>query len=456
MKSKTMNRRDFLKLQASLALSSSSLLSLLGAFSPLQAASFSDYKALVCIFLEGGNDAFNMVVPTTTTGYDDYKLIRGDISVPKDELLPLKNTDYGLYNMPAMQEMFNADKLAIIANVGTLVRPITKIEFEAGIANPPQLFSHIDQQKQWMSANSNRLEKSGWAAKAANLLENLNDFTNISVDGSNFMQFGGDKPAFEISGDIHPFNNYGYSDPDSKISFDEILHQIIQREVESDHILIKAYADNQIQNIAYRESVSQAMENALEFNFTSTLDDEPGIPLAKQLEMIAKLISVHAQLPGSPKRQIFFARLHGFDHHDLQTIDHPLKLNYLNNVLQEFQDAITSMQLSDQVTTFTASDFGRSLVPNGNGTDHGWGGHALVMGGAVKGGQIYGEFPELTVVSGEYTSEYITNSGRVIPTTSAEQYLATLASWFGSYSDSELEIIFPNLNNFNEKNLGFI
>ena len=456
MQSKAMNRRDFLKLQASLALSSSSLLSLLGAFSPLKAETFSDYKALVCLFLEGGNDAFNMIVPTSTAAYDDYAQIRGKLSVPRDALFPLKNTDYGLYNMPAMQEMFNSDKLAIIANVGTLMRPVTKEEFEAGIDNPPQLFSHIDQQKQWMTANSTAIEASGWAARAANLLESMNDFTNISVDGSNFMQSGGAKPAFEISGDIHPFDSYGYTDPGSKAAFGEILHQIIQREVESDHLLVKAYADNQIKNIEYRESVSEALESAAEFDFISTLDNEPGIPLAKQLEMIAKLISVHSQLPNAPKRQIFFARLHGFDHHDLQTTDHPLKLNYLNNVLREFQDALESMQLSDQVTTFTASDFGRSLVPNGNGTDHGWGGHALVMGGAVRGGCIYGEIPELKMTAGGYTSRYITNSGRVIPTTSVEQYLATLASWFGAYSTSELERIFPNLNRFDEKNLGFI
>ncbi|MDD3592888.1 DUF1501 domain-containing protein [Sulfurovum sp.] len=456
MKSKTMNRRDFLKLQASLALSSSSLLSLLGVFSPLKAEEFSDYKALVCVFLEGGNDAFNMIVPTSAAAYDDYAKIRGNLSVSKDALLPLKNTEYGLFTMPAMQEMFNADKLAIIANVGTLIRPVTKEEFEAGIAHPPQLFSHIDQQKQWMTANSNTLEPSGWAARAANLIENRSDFTNISVDGSNFMQSGGAKPAFEISGDIRPFDHYGYADPDSKAAFDGILHQIIQREVESEHLLVKAYADNQIKNIDYRESVSGALEGASDFHFASTLDNEPGVPLAKQMEMIARLISVHAQLPNTPKRQIFFARLHGFDHHDLQMTDHPLKLNYLNSVLREFQDAVESMQLSEQVTTFTGSDFGRSLVPNGNGTDHGWGGHALVMGGAVKGGRIYGEIPELKMTAGGYTSDYITKTGRVIPTTSVEQYLATLAAWFGSYSVSELESIFPNLNGFDEKNLGFI
>ncbi|HEO99260.1 MAG TPA: DUF1501 domain-containing protein [Epsilonproteobacteria bacterium] len=456
MRSKTMDRRDFLKLQASLALSSSSLLSLLGAFSPLKAEELSDYKALVCVFLEGGNDAFNMIVPTSTAAYNDYAKIRGSLSVPKDALLPLKNTDYGLFNMPAMQEMFNADKLAIIANVGTLIRPVTKEEFESGIAHPPQLFSHIDQQKQWMTANSHTIELSGWAARAANLLENRSDFTNISVDGSNFMQSGGEKPVFEISGDIHSFDSYGYAEPDSKAAFDGILDQIIQREVESEHLLVKAYADNQIKNIDYRTSVSEALEGASDFRFVSTLDNEPGVPLAKQLEMIARLISVHTQLPNAPKRQIFFARLHGFDHHALQAADHPLKLNYLNSVLREFQDAIESMQLSEQVTTFTASDFGRSLVPNGNGTDHGWGGHALVMGGAVKGGRIYGEIPELKMTAGGYTSDYITKTGRVIPTTSAEQYLATLASWFGPYSTSELERIFPNLNSFMEKNLGFI
>lgn len=456
MKKKQINRRDFLKLQASLALSSSSLLSLLGAFSPLKAEESTDYKALVCVFLEGGNDAFNMVVPTSASAYSEYTKIRGDLSVPKDALLPLKNSDYGLFNMPALQEMFNSDKLAIVANVGTLIRPITKQEFSTGVSNPPQLFSHIDQQKQWMTANSNAIESSGWAARAADILSNNNDFTNISVDGSNFMQFGGEKAAFEISGTINPFRNYGYNDPDSMFAFDEILHQIIQREAESEHILIKAYAENRVKNIDYRTSVSEALEDAEAFNFTSSLDNEPGVPLAKQLEMIAKLISVHTQLPNAPKRQIFFARLHGFDHHALQMRDHPLKLNYLSTALQEFQNAIERMNLSEQVTTFTASDFGRSLVPNGNGTDHGWGGHAFVMGGAVKGGEIYGDIPELKSLSGSYSSEYITDSGRVIPTTSVEQYLATLASWFGPYSSTELETLFPNLNNFDKQTLGFI
>lgn len=451
-----MDRRDFLKLQASLALSSSSLLSLLGSVTSLKAEELTDYKALVCVFLEGGNDAFNMIVPTATAAYNDYAKIRGSLSVPQDQLLSLKDTGYGIFNMTSMQTMFNSDKAAIIANVGPLIRPINKQEFEANIANPPQLFSHIDQQKQWMTANSNTIEQSGWAARAANHLSYNNDFTNISVDGSNFMQFGGDKPTFDISGTIKPFNNYGYTDTDSSADFQDLLFNIMQRDTENENLLVKAYAQNQVKNVDYRENVSEAMNNAAPFNFQSKLDGESGVPFAKQLEMIAKLISVHSQLPDAPKRQIFFARLHGFDHHALQASDHPLKLNYLSNALQEFQDAIDSMQLSDQVTTFTASDFGRSLVPNGNGTDHGWGGHALVMGGSVKGGQVYGEIPELKVAADGFTSDYITQSGRVIPTTSVEQYLATLALWFGGYDESELETIFPNLSSFVEKNLGFL
>ncbi|MCO4846243.1 MAG: DUF1501 domain-containing protein, partial [Sulfurovum sp.] len=272
MKPKHITRRDFLKLNASLALSSSSLLSILGAFSPAKAATLTDYKALVCVFLSGGNDSFNMIVPTSETAYDDYQKIRGTLSVPKDQLLSLKNTNYGIYNMPQMREMFNNDKLAVIANVGTLIKPIDKYEFAAGVANPPQLFSHIDQQKQWMVANSSTIEQSGWAAKAANTLINNNDFTNISVDGSNFMQFGGEKPPFEISSVIDKFNNYGYiNDAISSNDFDEILHQIIQRETENDNLLIKAYASNQITNISYRESVSDALNSASDLTFSSTL-----------------------------------------------------------------------------------------------------------------------------------------------------------------------------------------
>lgn len=457
MKSTHMTRRDFLKLNASLALSSSSLLSILGAFSPVKAATFTDYKALVCVFLAGGNDSFNMIVPTSEIEYDDYQKIRGTLSIPKDQLLSLKNTNYGIYNMPQMQEMFNRDSLAVIANVGPLIKPIDKYAFAAGVANPPQLFSHIDQQKQWMMANSSAIEQSGWAAKTANTLLNDNDFINISVDGSNFMQFGGEKPSFEISGSIDKFNNYGYvNDSISSNDFDEILHQIIQRETDHENLLIKNYAENQIKNIYYRENISDALKNANDLTFTSTLPNESGTPLVKQLELIAKLISIHSELPNTPKRQIFFARLHGFDHHALQSTDHPKKLKYLNDALNEFQNALNGMNLSDNVTTFTASDFGRSLVPNGNGTDHGWGGHALVMGGAVKGGKIYGNIPEVKLTENGYTSDYITQSGRVIPTTSVEQYLATLASWFGVSSPDELETIFPNINSFDTKNLGFI
>jgi uncharacterized protein (DUF1501 family) len=459
MKTTQINRRDFLKLNASLVLSSSTLLSLLGALQPAKAATtnYTDYKALVCVFLEGGNDAFNMMVPTSDIAYDNYQKIRGTLSVPKEQLLPLKNTDYGIFNMPQLQEMFNNDKLAIVANVGTLIRPINKNEFETGIANPPQLFSHIDQQKQWMTSNSSTIEQSGWAARTANTFPNNNDFTNISVDGSNFMQSGGQKPTFEISGTINRFNNYGYvNDPVSSSDFDEILHKIIDREVDHENLLVKAYAQNQIKNIAYREDISDAIENAGDFTFTSTLDNETGTPFAKQLELIAKLISIREELPGSPKRQIFFARLHGFDHHDFQVADHPKKLKYLNDALSEFQATLDTLGLSDKVTTFTSSDFGRSLVPNGNGTDHGWGGHTIVMGGAVKGGKIYGPVPELKMDTNGYTSDYITDNGRVIPTLSTEQYLATITSWFTGYSESQLENIFPNLVNFNEKNIGFI
>jgi uncharacterized protein (DUF1501 family) len=450
MKNRKINRRDFLKYNAALALNSMSLLSILGSFDKVQASTSDDYKALVCIFLEGGNDGYNMLVPTSNIDYDNYKKIRGTLALSKDSLLgniPHHNKTYGFHqSMSDIHKLYENGKLAVLANVGTLVHPTTKVEYENEQNLPFHLFSHSDQTKIWMAGNSKQTEKSGWAARLANTLPNNNNFTNISVGGNNFLQSGGDKSSLEISYTIDSFDNF------NSLAFSNLYQKILARDKNNQNRLIQAYANLEENNINYRNSIVSALSTAKDFNFQSRIHCVSDInSFYKQMEFIAKLISVSAQMPGSPRRQIFFAKLRHWDTHDKQMEKHAKLLEYLSQTMYEFQSTMDFLNISDKVTTFTSSEFGRSLVPNNNGTDHGWGSHALIMGGAVNGGKIYGDIPELEHSGGQYTSPYITDSGRVIPTTSIEQYFAKLGEWFDIPVD-KLNDIFPNLQAFSYMN----
>jgi uncharacterized protein (DUF1501 family) len=397
---KDFNRREFIKTTAAVTAATMA--------SPLMASKKStvgeDYKAIVCVLLEGGADSFNMVVPKDASTYAKYKEARPEIAVARDKLRTLKNSNYGFHpDMPRMQRMFNHKNLAVIANVGTLTRPVSRSEVKAIkrgeviLGLPNQLFSHVDQRDMWMSTG---VETSGWAARVAD--EFGTDHTNISAGGQNVMQQGGAKQSF-------------------------IAHDDVFGLIEDPQGIMKKLK---------RLGVDVSFEKD---------DTQVGKSLGEQLEMVAKLIEARKDA-NFPSRQIYFVRYDGWDSHEREKDN---LIDHLDRSLGAFAVALEQLGLSDKVTTFTTSDFGRTITTNGKGVDHGWGGHAFAFGGAVNAG-IYGQMPKI-----ERNSPDALANNAVVPTTSVEQYMATLVEWLGD-GKVDLEKVFPNLASFDKKSLGFM
>lgn len=449
-----MNKRQFLKslLAASAGMSSYTALgqqlSLLNAVS--NTSSLSGYKALVCIFLYGGNDSYNMLVPTAPSEYQIYSDVRQNLALAQDSLLPLTTTSTLPYAvgvpdyMQAIADLFGQGQLAFVNNVGPLVEPTVKSQIENGSAKlPPQLFSHNDQQSLWQTASSNLGDLSGWAGRMADLLsgpESQPVSMNISLAGNNITQTGSLVQPYSVNADgVQMFDALN---PEQQWNSQRIglLDQLMATD---NHALGNAY--QAIMNRARTSAVlvNQALASgpALETTFG---DD----PLSQELAMTAKLISVRSAL--NMNRQTFFIGYGGWDTHDRQLQDHPRLLATLGDALVSLNAALNELGLSDSVTVFTASDFGRTLTSNGDGTDHGWGGHQLVMGGAVQGGQFYGTMPALALGSNDDVGD-----GRMLPTTATEEYFAQFARWFG-LTDAEIALVFPTLSRFNQDNLDFL
>lgn len=450
-----MNRRDVLKSMLAAGVGMSSMAATANQLKVLKAMTsqtrFDDYKALVCVFLYGGNDSYNMLIPTESSDYQTYAAVRQNLAIEQASLLPLltsSDVPYQLGLPPSMAsagELFSQQKLAFVSNVGPLVEPTTKADITANrIALPPQLFSHNDQQKLWELANNDINGINGWAGRVADLLLDVNPESSISLNlslaGNNVMQTAQNKPLYSLTSagvdmfaGLNPRNNWN----ERRISAFDRLAAMEQ------HELGKSYRGifNRARNNAL--VVSSALDTAPELQQSFADND-----LENNLAMVAKLISVQQQL--GMQRQIFFVGLGGWDTHDRQNEDHPQLLATLANGLKIFELALQELGVSEQVTTFTSSEFGRTLTSNGDGTDHGWGGHHMVMGGAVQGGQIYGQLPSLELNSDDDIGE-----GRIIPTTSSESYAATLAKWFG-LTDSEIATVFPTLNRFDAPMLNFV
>ncbi len=450
---KQLNRRDFLKHSLAGVATASPLMAMLGSLSQLEAAEVDgEYKAIVCVLLEGGADAFNMVAPLQQDAYDAYKAVRQGMALQRDTLLPITD-DYGLRdNMASMQTLFEAHKLAIIANVGTLVKPTTRKEIEEGSAIlPSQLFAHNTQRDLWMLGSAKKVLRNGWAARAGDAFyPTPNPYFNVTVAGNNLMQLGGKAEAIAfddayISPDTMRY--YGFGPESGGDALGNVYQDMYEAKQSDGNKLMAAFARRRVGKLKQQETLGGTLfEGVQAFDTFDTGTHETGKPLGKQLEVVAKILSVKENFPGQRKRQIFFVNHHGWDTHDG---DNEHQVGYLSESLGTFQDALEKMGIAESVTTFTISDFGRSLSPNGAGTDHGWGSHAFVMGAAVKGGEIYGTMPQLTPNSPDAWID------RMIPTTAMESYLATIVKWFGA-SESELHDIFPNLNSFAVKKLGFL
>jgi len=463
------SRRDFLRAAASSCLAGIGGGALYGQFGLVNSAlaascssysAVSDYKALVCVYLAGGNDSYNMLIPSDTTRYTTYGNARGSLAVARGSLLPLavqgaaSGETYGLHpNCNEIGSLFNAGKGAFIVNVGTLRQPTTKSQYlTAGYPLPPLLFSHLDQQGQWQYGQPASHGITGWGGLAADRLAVLNPGAtlpmSISLSGTNRFQTGVQVQPYCVSGGgvVGPV---GYDGASGAAAANAIAQ-----------MLANAYPD------PLTRSYNAVLNNAIDYAATlsTALATGPAInapfpannPLADALKMIARIISVRGAL--KVKRQIFFVTMGGFDTHHDQLADQPALFTQLSQALGAFyQCTANDLGIPGAVTTFTQSEFGRTLNSNGGGTDHAWGGVQFVMGGAVRGGKLYGA----PGASGTLFPNQILNGpdclarGQTIPTVSSDQYSATLAAWLGMQS-CDIANVFPFLKNFSSPNLGFV
>ncbi|MBT0668294.1 DUF1501 domain-containing protein [Novosphingobium profundi] len=454
------SRRTFLRRTSQMALAgvaAAPLLSSLDLIRTASAATSTDYKALVCVFLHGGNDYANTIVPYDADNHTLYAMLRNKIAIGRSDLgatvlSPANDLEGRQYALnPALSSLapqFAAGKMAVLLNVGTLIEPTTRTQyFNQTVQLPPKLFSHNSQQAYVATSNSDA-GASGWGGRIGDFVQAYNSnpqLTCISA-GQQSVFLSGDTVNPYCIGKTGAVDLLGGS---SLLLGSADLHEALLQSMTA--------GDTNIFGGDYAALTSRSQDMAGTVN--AALDSVPAsqFPMFSasnafidQLRIIARMIAVSSEL--GAKRQVFFVGLGGWDMHSGLLARHEAMLGTLGGGLSAFQDALEQLGVAQQVTTFTASDFGRTLASNGDGSDHGWGGHQLIMGGAVNGGRIYGTPPKV----GINTSDDV-GSGRLIPTTSVDQYAATLARWFG-VSDSDLPLLLPNLANFDRStwNLGIV
>nr|MBO2514853.1 hypothetical protein [Gammaproteobacteria bacterium] len=440
----TVSRRELMVMAGSLGLS----LGVPGGLAVGQSARLDDYKALVCVFLFGGNDSFNMLVPRGSAEYAAYAASRENMALPRDTLLPIAPVGYGASDfglhpaMPELRDLFESGAAAFVVNVGPLIEPTTKEAYlDKAVRRPPMLFSHRDQQTQWNRLYTGPESKSGWAGRVADLLAasvvQQQLMMNISLNGTAELQAGDIERAYTM-GSTGPATFPGLGSSSQRR---RLFEQLLRAHYES--IYARAYGEVHLRALRTIDFVKQALDQAppLAAQF-------PDSELGEQLNTVARLIAVRERL--DMRRQIFFTGIGGFDTHDAQLARHANLLADVSAALAAFHEATVELGVADRVTTFTQSDFGRTLTSNGDGTDHGWGGVQIVMGGAVRGRALYGEYPPL-----ELGGPNDVGRGRLIPGISADQYAATLARWFG-VPETDLDAVAPHLRNFAERDLGFM
>jgi uncharacterized protein (DUF1501 family) len=435
------------------------------------------YKALVCLFMAGGNDANNTLIPTDTSTFEKYTAIRGNMAMPFSSLLKLKTGTSGgapdymdsdghtLALNPGMakvQQLFAEKKVAIVKNVGTLVRPTTRALYLANskFYRPPQLFSHSDQVTQWQTSVPDQPPVTGWGGRVADVINSVanpsgNISMSVSLNGANTFQIGNVVSQYHVAttGAVTLSGNL-MTGTGARV---KVMRDIL------------GLSHPNLQRTAYSQVVDRAIETGELLNnaVVDTADDAfwstafPTTTLGQQMKMIARLIQARGPTKFNMNRQIFYCQIGGFDTHAGQvqftpTFDSTLgtQRNLLSDVSEcmfAFQKAMEQLGVSDQVTTFTASDFARTFISNSQGTDHAWGSHHFVMGGAVNGGETFGSMPTFALSGPNDTA----SNGGWIPTLAVDQHAATLAKWFG-VDPSEMANIFPNLSRFSSSDLGFM
>jgi uncharacterized protein (DUF1501 family) len=447
-------RRTFIRQAACAALGTTGLLSTIWDLRKLNAATTGgDYKALVCLFLYGGNDANNVLIPNDTTNYGIYSTARGPLAIPRADLLPLTirsgdGRQYGFHpSLVELANLFNQGKLTMVTNVGTLVGPTTRSDYVNGTAAVPiNLFSHEDQAVQWMTSVPDRGDiRTGWGGRTADLVNSLNGNSKVSlalsIAGTNTFEVGNVVIPYLISPDGSlGLRGIGTNNPNDAIRIQGFKNLL---GLTHKNLFEAAYADTMSRSIAENEVLTTALAGVAALNTPF-----PDTELGRQLAMVAKLIAARSNL--GMQRQIFFCAVGGYDTHGDQVAAQAGLLTELSGAMNAFYSATVELGVQQSVTTFTASDFGRTLPSNGGGSDHGWGNHQFVMGGAVTGNRLYGTFPTLAVGGPDDTED-----GRWIPTTSVDEFSATLARWFG-VADSDMPTVFPNIGRFANPNLGFL
>jgi uncharacterized protein (DUF1501 family) len=410
----------------------------------------ADYRALVCVFLFGGNDSNNMVIPISTpvgnpeNSYTVYSNVRKGLALAQNTLHSIAAANGDQYALhPSMSELANlytSKNLAILANVGTLVAPITKAQYQApGATVPSNLFSHADQQQEWQTSLGQRPSSTGWGGRMADLMQGCNSSNFpmiVSVGGNSLFSTGAQtNPATVLPGQALGLQGYDNS------AAAQARLTAFQNLLTFDDGVALVQADNAITKNGVEQGIllNQALAGASALKTTF-----PNTTLGQQLQQVARIIQVRSAL--GVKRQIFFTSLGGFDTHQQQLNLQSNNLLQVSQAMKALYDATVEMGVDQEVMTFTESDFSRTLQPNGSasvGTDHAWGSHQLIMGGSVKGGDLYGQFPTLALAGPDDAN----NRGVWVPTTSLEQYGAALAIWFGVAPD-QLSQVFPNLPNF--------
>ncbi|WP_373476113.1 DUF1501 domain-containing protein [Sphingorhabdus sp.] len=472
-KANELSRRAFLRRSKQLAVAGSASSFALGLAGIGEAAAFSagnDYKALVCIFLYGGNDHNSTLMPFDSTNYDLYSAIRGGgagqtaggITLARSSLAATaltpsggqvltNNLQYALApQMTRLKALFDAGRMAPLLNVGPLVAPLTLAQYNSSnlVANPrpAKLFSHNDQQSTWQSSKPEGATD-GWGGRMGDLAMSSNAnalFTCISATGNAVFLSGQQALTYQVSSSgalaVNGIKSNLYGSSAGSAALRTLMTQTSNNVFEAEY-----------NRIAKRSIDAEGVVTAALQPITLATSFRPATGrngLAEQLQVVARLIA--ARQPLGARRQVFMVSMGGFDLHDNLISNQANLMGQLDFAMDAFYRATVELGVADKVTTFTASDFGRTLQSNGDGSDHGWGSHHFIMGGAVNGGRFYGVAPQISVTSPDQVGQ-----GRLLPSISVDQYASTLATWFG-VSASELPSVSPNIGRFSTSNLGFM
>ena len=503
-----LSRRSFLRNAAGLGLgisATNALFDLRLLNNAVAATNVTDYKALVCLFMNGGNDASNMLIPWDQERYDNYRNIRGQrLALWRDAaeatarpllngatnpnsyygvpLTGVADTGYAVHNaMSGVQSLYNQKKLAFLPGVGTLVEPMTRAQYRAGTRRkPPQLFSHNDQVTEWMTSVPDQISRTGWGGRTIDKMkEELihqgipsgSISMSVSMAGSNTWEVGDIVNQFQVgTGGAVTFTNYSGA---RKTLMDKILRDPGAGgdpllDAERTNLTLRDFRNINERALLNGASLSTALSRLtagqVDTAAGAAVSTACGIPhtpagysslsgLEQQLHTIARIIAERSYL--GMRRQIFFCSIGGFDTHGDQPLAHNNLMASVSRAMAKFYAATEALTIPQKVTTFSISDFGRTFKSNGLGTDHAWSSHHMVMGGAVSGGKVYGTFPIQQLGGPDDTDSGTGATGRFLPSTSTDEYAATLSRWFG-LGESELDVVFPNLHRFANRNLGFM